>query len=108
MPHLKIKQNKEHANYGKGGKPSRVAAKFNGKLPDSTIKRHTERNKPKQAVQKFGNTGSASANKIPAAFVTKTDLKKLLETLTENDADNASAIQSETHLGSQGMYYYAF
>jgi hypothetical protein len=92
-----------HTNRAKGSKPSRVAAKFNRKFPDNS-KKHTESNdRPRHKVQKSGNTGSASANEVPAAIVTKKDLKKLLETLNESDADDVSAMQKEANLGSQGM-----
>ncbi|CAB3982074.1 Hypothetical predicted protein, partial [Paramuricea clavata] len=89
---LKLKHNKERSNYVKGAKLSRVAAKFNGKLPD---------NKPKSTVQKSGNSGSTPVNET-TAFVTKNDLAKLLETLNENNVDNVPAIQNDAQLDLQG------
>ncbi|CAB4025056.1 Hypothetical predicted protein, partial [Paramuricea clavata] len=89
---LKLKHNKERSNYAKGAKLSRVAAKFNGKLPD---------NKPKPTVQKSGNSDSTPVNET-TAFVTKNELAKLLETLNENNVDNVPAIQNDAPLDLQG------
>ncbi len=99
---LKIKQSNKRSNNAKGAKPSRVAAKFNGNLPD--IKGHEGSNvKLRPTVQKSGNTDHASGNET-AGFVTKNDLSKLLETLNENNPDDVSPVQNEAQLtGLQGI-----
>ena len=92
----KLKQNKECSNYAKGAKPSRVAAKFNnGKLPDNK-KGQTGSNKLKNTLQKSTNNAAASE---AAAFVTKNELTKLLETLNESgNMENNSLTQQGRHV----------
>ena len=91
----KLKKNKECSNYAKGAKPSRVAAKFNGKLPGNK-KGQTGSNKLRNTLQKSTNNAAASET---AAFVTKNELTKLLETLNESgNMENNSLTQQGRHL----------
>lgn len=89
----KPKHVQEQANSAKVTKPTRIAAQFNGKLQENNQ----------------GQTGTNDRSKPPtnetAAFVTKNELSKLLETLNESNAENVSTINNEVNRVSLGMYF---
>ena len=101
MNQEKLKQNKERSNYTKGAKPSRVAAKFNGKLSANNKGQTGSNNKFKNTTQKSANNGAANET---AAFVTKNELTKLLETLNETDNTVDDTQQNSDHM--KGKHHY--